>query len=83
MVIRNGISNKTRRINNFVSFKNQKRCVKLLLTKKGPKLFRMLLNDELAPLIKGFGKGLAKFGENLEFRLKSERSRRVQRLRLF
>lgn len=69
MVIRKGISNKARRINNFVSFKNQKRCVKPLLTKKGPKLIRMLLNDELAPLIKGCDKDLETFGENLQLRL--------------
>lgn len=57
--------------------------MKPLLTKKGPTLFWMLLNDELAPLIKVFGKGLAQFGENLQFRLYSERSRRVQRRCLF
>lgn len=69
MVIRKGISNKARRINNFVSFKNQKRRVKPLLTKKVPKLIRMLSSDELAPLIKGCDKVLEKFGENLQFRL--------------
>lgn len=67
----------------FRLFQEPKRSVKRQLTKRGPKLFRMLLNDELAPLIKGFGKSLAKFGENLQFRLESERSRPVQRRCLF